>query len=369
MFETITKFRRDLHQQPELELECWQTQKYIENVLKPLDCTLIYPVSSSIAAFFDNKKEKTLAFRSDMDALPVNESTSHDFKSRIPGRMHACGHDGHMAMLLGFALELNEYYKELDYNILLIFQPGEETPGGAKKIIDTGLFEKYNVKAVFGTHLWPVLDKGVTATRANELMARSSEVNISFKGKSSHVAKYKEGIDALETAVKYITRMYEIENSLPEDIYRLLRFGKLEAGTARNIVAQDAYLEATLRAFQEDVYWFLRNSMENEAAKLQQETGCHISLSFSEGYPAVINDEKLAAFLIENIENLEELKEPEMISEDFSWYQKKAGGVFFFLGTGTGIPLHASTFDFDESILLKGIELYKKITRMHLPLE
>ena len=211
MLETIKKYRKDLHQIPELELDLPETTNYILSVLEEFDCIVSVPLKSTIFAYFDNQKEHTLAFRSDMDALPVTEQTNLEFKSKNPGKMHACGHDGHMAMLLGFAKELNTYYKTLDKNILLIFQPGEESPGGAHLICEDNILKKYHVQYIFGTHLWPVLEKGVVATRKNEFMARASEINIDIYGKESHAAKYKEGIDALEIGAEILLEIYAME--------------------------------------------------------------------------------------------------------------------------------------------------------------
>lgn len=363
MNELIKKYRRDLHRIPELELELPLTNHYLVKVLKHLDCTLTSPIAYSIAAFFDAGKEKTIAFRSDMDALPIQEETDLDFKSRFDGKMHACGHDGHMALLLGFAQEVNKIYKTLDFNVLLIFQPGEESPGGANLICETGIFEEYNVKAIFGSHLWPMIKKGEIATRPNELMARSSEVNVDIKGKTSHIAKYKNGIDAMEAGAHFLLKAYEMEQSYHPDIYRLLRFGRLEAGRVRNIVASQARLEGSLRAFQDDIYWDMRKNLHWIAEYLERKYGCKITLEFSIGYPAVMNDEELVKQVIRIDPKIVLLEEPEMISEDFAYYQQEVPGVFFFLGTGTGIPLHNAHFDFDESVLEKGVDLYLKILR------
>lgn len=363
MIEQVTKYRRDLHRIPELELELPLTCKYITRELKKLDCTLEHPIEYAVTAFFDAGKEKTIVFRSDMDALPVTEATSCEFRSRHIGCMHACGHDGHMAMLLGFAQCLNTFYKELDHNVLLIFQPGEESPGGAHLICRTGIMEKYNAVCVFGTHLWPMIPEGVVATRKNEMMARSSEVNVKIEGKSSHIAKYKEGVDAMEVAARYLLKCYEIEKMYHPDVYRLLRFGKCECGTVRNVVASQARLEGTLRAFQDEIYWDLRKNMHHIASYLERKYEARIELEFSLGYPAVMNDPQLTNQVLAIDPDIMVLPEPEMISEDFAFYQQEVPGVFFFLGTGTRIPLHNAHFDFDEHILLKGIELYTKIVK------
>lgn len=363
MLEEVMKYRRDLHKIPELELECPLTCQYVTKQLEKLHCTIEHPIPYAVTAFFDAKKEKTIAFRSDMDALPVKEETHVDFKSRYEGRMHACGHDGHMAMLLGFAKNLDTFYDTLDHNVLLIFQPGEESPGGAHLICESDCFERYNVQCIFGTHLWPMIPKGEIATRPNELMARSSEVNVTIEGKSSHVAKYKDGIDAMEIGAKYLLKCYEMEKSYHPDIYRLLRFGKMESGNVRNVVAAHARIEGTLRAFQDEIYWELRKNMHHIAQYLERKYHAQIELEFSLGYPAVINDENLVRKVLQIDPDIQILNEPEMISEDFAYYLQEVPGVFFFLGTGTGIPLHNACFDFDEQILLKGIDLYTKIVK------
>ena len=188
---TIIENRRNLHQIPEIELTTQKTAQYIENILDLYDCKIDHPIPNSVTAYFDNKKEKTIVFRSDMDALPMEENTDLEFKS-TNGCMHACGHDGHMAMVL----EIAKYAKESDYNVLLLFQPGEEKPGGAKPIIDTQFFKQFNIAAIYGTHIYPELEKGKVYTRPNEMMAGGCEFEILVKGKASHAAQPQNGINA-----------------------------------------------------------------------------------------------------------------------------------------------------------------------------
>lgn len=363
----VLKFRRDLHKIPELGMTLPKTYVYIKSVLEPLPCTLFSPVPYSLCAYFDAGKDQTVAFRSDMDALPVTEETGRTFASEHEGCMHACGHDGHMAMLLAFALRLSKIYKTLPNNMMLIFQPGEENPGGAAPMCDTGFLEQYRVKHIFGCHLWPMLPAGVIATRKNEMMARSSEINIDIKGKSAHAAKYTEGVDALECGAALLCEIYKMEHDeIGADIYRLLRFGKMTAGTIRNVVASSARLEGTMRAFQDEVYDFMKRRILEICKDQEKRFGAEISADINTGYPAVMNDgalfDKTVDFLGQNTVTL--LERPEMISEDFSYYQKAVPGLFFFLGTGTGIPLHAKNFDFDEAILEKGVSLYENLCKM-----
>lgn len=365
--DRVKKFRRDLHQIPELRLELPKTKEYITRVLEPLPCTLSFLTQSSVIAFFDAGKKKSVAFRSDMDALPVKEDNQCSYTSLTVGNMHACGHDGHMAMLLGFAIELSKYYKELDHNIVLIFQPGEESPGGAKPLCETGFLQTYNVKRIFAFHLWPMLDSAVIATRKNEFMSHASEVNIDIEGKSAHCARYQEGIDALEVAAQFIVDAYTMEKQeLSKEVYRLLRFGKLTSGTVRNVVANHARIEGSLRSFQESTHQFMKERLYEIAKSYEEKAGVRFHFDINEGYPAVINDEPLVTYIMKELEDdkIVMLNKPEMIGEDFSYYQQIVPGMFFFLGTGTGISLHASTFDFNEEILMKGIETYIKLSRI-----
>ncbi|MDO4266079.1 MAG: amidohydrolase [Eubacteriales bacterium] len=364
LLSKVRTYRRELHQIPELELALPKTEAYIRKVLSALPCRLLSPIPSSVCAFFDNGKDETIAFRSDMDALPVTEESGNGFQSLHPGCMHACGHDGHMAMLLGFAGELAAYYRELPHNVMLIFQPGEENPGGAELICKTGFLSEYHITRIFGFHLWPNLPAGTVATRRKEFMARSSEVNIEIEGKSSHAAKYREGIDALEISARYLLDVYRMEAELPKETCRLLRFGHLTSGSIRNVVSSHTRLEGTLRAFQDETYWYLRDQLAALAKPYEETLGAKFHFDINTGYPAVINDEALTERVLSAFPGIQELPEPEMISEDFAHYQKYVPGVFFFLGTGTGIPLHSSHFDFDEEILLKGIETDIKLSRL-----
>lgn len=360
----LRQWRKDLHQIPELGLELPETQNYLASQLESLDCEITRPIEYGLAAFFDGGKEKTIAFRTDMDALPVFEQSDYPYPSQKEGRMHACGHDGHMSNMLLLSRRINEIYKELPCNILLIFQPGEETPGGAYPILQTGIFEEKNVVAVFGMHLWPHLAKGEIATRKGPLMSSATEVNVTIHGKAVHAARHQEGIDAMEVAARFLEEVYRLERSIPDDIYRLLQFGKMTSGRVRNVVADTAVLEGTFRSFDDETHAFLKNGMEEIARKLEEQTGATIDFWYSTAYPPVHNDEALCERVMVDHPEILELEKPEMISEDFAWYQKKVPGIFFFVGTGTGIELHDSRFNFDEEILLESAKLFEQLARM-----
>lgn len=355
----IINDRRALHQIPELELTLPKTAAYLKNVLEPLKCALTYPMGDAICAFFDFGKEDAIAFRADMDALPIPEETGLPFASKHPGIMHACGHDGHMATLLELARRLDKK-ENLPHNVLLIFQPGEESPGGAKPLCDTGILSKFNVKAIFGLHLWPGVEKGVMHTRHGGLMSRGSELNVDVYGKSSHIGNASAGIDATAAAVEFYRQMRAAEADLPDDVFRLLNFGKFESGTVRNAISAHAHMEGSLRAFDDETFFGLRDKLFVIKADVEAKFGCRIEMWMSEGYPAVSNDPEMVA-QIQKIAPVKLLEKPSMTSEDFAEYQQLVPGVFFFLGTGDTSALHATTFNFDEEILLKGADFFEKL--------
>ena len=351
--------RRQLPQIPELVRNLPKTMAYLETALKGLSCRVFSPMPGSLCAFFDFGHDHAIAFRADADALPVREETGLPFTSCHPGNMHACGHDGHMAMVLELARRL-EQKKTLPHNVLLVFQPAEEEGAGAKDLCETGIFETYRVRAIFALHLWPGLPKGVLAGRKKEMLSHSCEVSVDIVGKSSHIARPKEGMDALSAAVSFYSRVIALEKSLPADVYRVLNFGLMQSGRVRNAISGHTHMEGSLRTFEEDVFQKLYCGLYEIAWDVEQETGCTFTITTNDGYPAVFNPpelfEKIAALV-----EIEELPDPFMIAEDFSWYQKRLPGLFLFLGIGDTPPLHANNFNFDETVLLKGADYFEKL--------
>ena len=361
--QEIIQFRRDLHQIPELGFYVYKTCAYVCNVLKPLDCIVEKILQTGVIAFFDFGKEDTIAFRADMDALPITEETGLPYASQHEGCMHACGHDGHMASLLGFAKILDQYKKEgldMQSNALLLFQPAEETIDGALKICGSGIFDKYNIKAIYGLHLWPMLQKGEIATRPGPMMAKSTAVDVTFEGTSAHCGDPEKGSDALEAACRFVSDIYTFKSLYVRDRC-ILKFGKMESGTVRNAISPYSTINGTMRTFQEKTWNTLVEAMICLGEEIQSHYGTKFSLDVSHSHPAVINTEelyeKVKPALMENL-NFVELHRPVMIAEDFSFFEQQMPGIFFFLGTGTNIPLHAVNYDIDESVLIEGPKLF-----------
>lgn len=351
--------RRALHRIPELDRNLPKTMAYLQKSLETLNCHVFSPMEGALCAYFDFGEDKTIAFRSDADALPIAERADHDYCSTHPGQMHACGHDGHMSIALELARRISRK-QGLRRNVLIIFQPAEETTGGAKDLCDTGIFTLYNVEAIFGLHVWPGVEAGAIYSRANEMMSRSCEVKLTVTGKSAHIAKAWEGVDAMAAGVEFYQKARALERSLPDSVYRILNFGIFRSGAVCNAVAGEAVLHGSLRAFQDEVFFFLQDGLKRIAQEVEQNTGCKIELNLGDGYPAVMNPPELFDKIM-NIAPFRVLEAPSMITEDFSWYQRTVPGMFFFLGTGNGPALHSDNFDFPEEILLSGADFFEKI--------
>ena len=436
----LQMYRRNLHRIPELDFDLPRTIEYVTSRLEdarlsindqfgPGYCTVFSPCEGAVCAFFDRASEHTTAIRADMDALPVAGRTGAPYASEHEGRMHACGHDGHMAMVLMLAQWMSAYFNYLPRNVLLVFQPAEETTGGANDICKSGVFEKYNVDRIFGFHLWPDLPAGQIASRPGPLLAAGNETLVRFHGKSSHIAKAADGADAMEACARFYLDAYDYMAQRQKEEPCLLKFGRMEAGTVCNAIAAEAYIHGSLRTFSVEMGERCRRDLADLAQRRAAEAGCTAEVNFADGYPPVVNDAQLYAMASEALAKADaermtealdedagtrratvaerkrarmsadpsitisaideaqlayaaaaegspdgiaavpalapvELPEPLLIAEDFAFYQRHLSGVFLLLGTGTGIPLHADTFDFHESVLLQGLAAYKALVTM-----
>lgn len=363
---SIKKHRRYLHTIPELGFEEFKTSKYIKEQLELLGYSPISILNTGVLVYIEGTEKNTYAFRADIDALPIDEETGVDFASTHQGKMHACGHDGHTSILLGFA----EYLKEVKpkKNILLIFQPAEEGPGGAKFIVDEGYLAKYNVKAVFGLHLFPGLAEGTIGTRPGPFMAQTGEIDILIRGKSGHGAMPHTTIDTVLITAKLLEAYQSIvsRNVSPLDS-AVLTFGKIEGGAARNIIAETVKIEGTCRTFSKELFDMIVGRMESIHKGFEQAFGVEITADIRPMYPPVINTPSLYKRFRHATKDFDFVElEPVMLAEDFAFYQEAVSGLFFFLGTrneslGYVNPLHNCSFNFVEEVLIEGVKVYSKL--------
>lgn len=369
LLDDVTSYRRHLHQIPELGLEEKQTAEFIREKLQSFGIKDIYTMltTATVAVFHGEKPGKTLAFRSDIDALPVNEETGVSFASKTQGRMHACGHDGHAAALLGFAKYLTQHPKAIRGTIVLVFQPAEEGPGGAQLLINEGLIEKFGIDQIVGIHLFPEFLEGTIACRPHAMMARNGEVTIKVKGTSAHGAQPQQGQDAILAASAVIQGLHSIisRNISPLDT-GVLTFGEISGGQAMNIIAGQVKIEGTMRAFSDDAYDIITKRVKETAEFIAQGYGCQAEVSFNHMYRVVDNDPDMVRAL-KKIAGKNYIEcQPYMLAEDFSMYQQVIPGLFFFVGIrneekGYIYPLHSEKMQFEEKNLLQAIYCYVQL--------
>lgn len=372
MKQHIVEVRRALHKIPEPGLQENETTDFIIKYLSNLGIEVERGVTGTGATAYLKGTEglKTIAYRADIDALSVDEQTGIEYCSTKQGYMHACGHDGHTAALLGFAHYAAKHQEHIKSNLLFIFQPAEEGPGGAEAIVNAGILKKYKVDYIFGMHIYPEVEEGIPACRPGAMMAQTGEFDILVKGRSAHGAMPHKGSDALLAAAAMVTALNTVVSRNVDPLEpAVLTIGRMESGERRNIIAGEAVLEGTMRAFNEETYTVLRNRLISTVKHLSESFECTAELVIRDMYPAVTNDEKLFEIFKMAVgeDNLEVIK-PMTISEDFSYYQKSIPGLFFMLGSRNSAmgyihPLHSNKFNFNEGILLTGIQIFDNIRK------
>ncbi|MCC5890146.1 MAG: amidohydrolase [Alkalibacterium sp.] len=375
LLERLTKHRRTLHQIPELSFEEFKTADYIRSELDKMGVDYFTPLDTATVVYFEGSDadSDTIGFRADIDALPIEEETGLPYSSSHKGRMHACGHDGHTSILLTFASKVKELsdQKQLKKNVMLIFQPSEESNAGADAVIKSFPFEKYNIKQIYGLHLGPDIPEGKLATRPGFLMASATEYRIKVKGLSAHVAQKDQGHSALGAVTHIANQLAQVQHYFLDGLHQnILHIGKLSAGEAINTVASNGYIEGTIRTYIPEDLEKIKDKMTDIIYSVDTLFGTTTELTVAKGYPAVYNDESLLDTVQKSAEavdlSVDILSEPYLFGEDFSFYSSIAETNFSFLGVrneekGYIHGLHTALFNFDERILLKGVQYYQSI--------
>ena len=370
--QEVINVRRYLHTIPETGFEENKTSEYIISKLEEYGI----PYKSGIAKTGivgtisgENPKSKTIALRSDIDALPITETNDVSYKSTRAGFMHACGHDAHMACLLGAAKILNELKNEFEGTIKLFFQPSEEKfPGGALAMIDEGVMEDPKVENVFGQHVLPQLEVGKIGLKSGKYMASTDEIYITVKGKGGHAATPELYINPLNIASTIILELQkEFNNNKPVDTPSVLAFGRITGEGRTNVIPDEVKLEGTIRTFDEQWRTKAHAMIENISIATAKSMKGNCEVHIAKGYPTLVNDEKLTEITkqlaVEYLgsENVVDL-EMRMTAEDFSYYAQKVPSVFYRIGVRNESKnivsnLHTSTFDIDESCMTIGTGL------------
>lgn len=370
--EELIDFRRTMHQNPELSSEEYNTSKKIYSILEDAGLKPEYIEDRGIgvtALIEGNRKGKTIAYRADIDALPIEEKTGLEFKSNEAGKMHACGHDIHTTTLLGTTLALNEFKNLLNGNVRVIFQAGEETFYGAKKVIESGILDAPKVDQIVMYHTWPDLPAGTIGLKKNAMMASSTSFNFKITGKGAHAAHPQKGNDPVVIAANLVSNMQSIiSRRIGAQESAVITLGKLEAGKVSNVIPETAFGEGTIRTLDPDLDGFIQERLTDlfeYGAKSFEAEG---EINFSQATYPVVNDgdiidvvEKSAEKSI-GLDNIHWLKQASMGSEDFSLYLQKMPGALIRLGTHnederSKRALHSNDIHFDELSIDTGIKV------------
>ncbi|WP_129600218.1 M20 metallopeptidase family protein [Anaerophilus nitritogenes] len=371
IYSEVVAWRRYFHMNPELSGEEKTTSQKIEELLSLLPLEVKTGVGGyGVVGLLRGKKEgKTIALRADIDALPIKEQNDHSYASKYSGKMHACGHDGHTAILLGAAYVLCALKDKIQGNIKFIFQPSEEKApiGGAGPMIEAGVLDHPKVDAIVGLHIWPNLPKGKIGIKENAIMASSDPFCIEIFGQSGHASAPDESIDALAVACQVVNMLQNIvsRNTSPLES-AVLTVGTLKSGTKYNVISDYALLEGTVRTLHPNVQMNVEKRIKEVVEGVCSAMGARGEVYYERGYPALINDKDIVK-LIEEVgikliskENVVQIEKPAMGGEDFANYVQKVPGAFFWLGAKeeSFYPIHHPKFDFDEEIMKIGIEIF-----------
>ena len=367
LHQKMVERRRHLHQHPELSFQERETSQWVSERLKELGVSVTEGVGGNgvVGRIKGAHPGPTVAFRADMDALPIQDENEVPYRSSVPKVMHACGHDGHTTMLLGLAEILQSNLDEVRGEVVLLFQHAEEqTPGGAISMIEDGCLE--GVETIFGIHLWTPLPIGQVGVCSGPAMAATDHFEVEIVGEGGHGGFPHQTVDAVVVAAKAILDLQLVVSRYVDPLESaVVSVGKLSAGSSFNVIAERAIFEGTVRTLSEEVRSLVERKMEQIVKGVCEGTGASYDLRYQRGYPPLVNHLEETEVVRRAIVGLErctlvEMK-PIMGGEDFAYYLQEVPGCFFFVGAGNEdkgaiYPHHHPKFDFDEDALSVGVE-------------
>jgi amidohydrolase len=376
IYPEVVGLRREIHRHPELSYQEFRTTEMIRSYLEGIGITPEPPLlETGVVALLrgpdrpDSGRRRTVALRADIDALPVQEENAHDFCSEVAGCMHACGHDMHTAMLLGVSKVLSGMREELGGDVLLIFQPAEEkAPGGAKPLIDAGLFEKYHPSAIFAQHCFPSVPAGSIALCKGSFMAAADELYITVYGQGGHASAPHKTRDPILASAHIITALQHLVSRVsPPHEPSVVSISSINGGQATNVVPGKVTMSGTMRTMNEEIRAQLHERFERTVRQVADAFDVEAEVEIRTGYPVLCNDPRMTDFAWEAGreflgEGRVKRSEPLMTAEDFAYYLRECPGTFWQIGTGVagsgpGNHLHSSMFEPEESTLETGVGL------------
>ena len=373
----MKKWRRNIHKNPELGLDCYETASFIEARLREFGISEIQTgiAQSGLVAIIDGKENgDTIGLRADIDALPMTETTNLEYASNNSGLMHACGHDGHTTMLLGAARYLSET-RNFSGRVALIFQPAEENEGGGRIMVEEGILDRFNIKNVYAIHNTPDVALGKFYTMPGPIMAGADKFHIDIVGVGGHGAYPHETKDPIIAAIGIAQTLQTIvsRSRNPNDKL-VVSVTQIHAGSTDNVTPENAYINGTVRTFDKMVQDMVIKRMEEIVAGHAQSFEVDCKLRYEKGYPPTINSPEnveiaaLAAKDISGVNMVDDNAGQEMGAEDFSYLLEKRPGAYLFLGIGEAAGLHNTNYDFNDDASVYGASFFARLVEISQPL-
>jgi len=378
LHKDITEWRRDLHKHPELLYEVHRTAATVADKLKSFGCDEVVTGigRTGVVGVIKGRTpgpDKVIGMRADMDALPIEEETGLPYKSTVPGKMHACGHDGHTAMLLGAARYLAET-RNFAGTAVLIFQPAEEGGAGAKAMIDDGLINRFGIKQVYGMHNHPGMPVGEFGIRSGPTMAAADHLIIELEGKGAHAARPHASVDTVLVGAQIINQLQSIVarnvDPLEAAVVSICMF---QAGTTDNVIPQTATLRGTVRSLKPEIRDLVQKRLQEIVEGTAKLYGAKASVKYHRGYPVLNNHEQQTEFAasvaseIAGKDKVETNVTPVMGAEDFSFMLNERPGAFIFIGNGDSAGLHHPAYNFNDDVIPFGTSYWVKLVETAQP--
>jgi amidohydrolase len=370
--DEVTAWRRDFHENPEILYEVHRTAGIVAEKLREFGCDEVVEgigKTGVVGVIKGRGNGKVVGLRADMDALPITEETNLPHRSKVDGKMHACGHDGHTSMLLGAAKHLAAT-RDFDGTVVVIFQPAEEGGAGGKAMVDDGMMDRWNIAEVYGMHNMPGLPAGHFSLRPGPLMAATAYYQITIEGRGSHAAKPHEGVDPVLVGAHIVTALQTIASRTVDPLKSVVVSNTVfQAGEAQNVIPQRAILRGTVRTLDNEVRDLTEARFKAIVEGTAKMLGAEATLDYRRGYPATVNHRKETAFAanvargIAGAGGVDDDAVPTMGGEDFSYMLEARPGAFIFIGNGDTAGLHHPAYDFNDEVLPVGIQYWTSIAK------